>query len=166
MSASGGEAAAGGQGGRCSGPHPTLPAAGVLLVVKNYTGDRLNFGLAREHARAEGIAVEMVIVGDDCAFGVLKKTGRRGLCGTLLVHKVGPAAPAARHSPLPGRLWGLCLHTRVHHLPHAGAWDRAAPPVPSGAAPDPDPMGNHVCGCRWRAPWLRLVQGWRKSPGR
>lgn len=65
--------------------------AGVLLIVKNYTGDRLNFGLAREHARAEGIAVEMVIVGEDCAFNVLKKTGRRGLCGTLLVHKVAGA---------------------------------------------------------------------------
>ncbi|XP_054996990.1 triokinase/FMN cyclase isoform X2 [Sorex araneus] len=69
--------------------------AGVLLIVKNYTGDRLNFGLAREHARAEGIAVEMVIVGDDCAFSVLKKTGRRGLCGTLLVHKVTGALAEA-----------------------------------------------------------------------
>lgn len=65
--------------------------AGVLLIVKNYTGDRLNFGLARERARAEGIAVEMVTVGDDCAFSVVKKAGRRGLCGTLLVHKVAGA---------------------------------------------------------------------------
>lgn len=61
--------------------------------MKNYTGDRLNFGLAREHAQAEGIAVEMVIVGEDCAFSVLKKTGRRGLCGTLLVHKVSSPNP-------------------------------------------------------------------------
>ena len=41
--------------------------AGVLLIVKNYTGDRLNFGLAAELARAEGIPVEMVIVADDVA---------------------------------------------------------------------------------------------------
>src|SRR5262245_437028 len=41
--------------------------AGCLLVVKNYTGDRLNFGLAAEKARAEGFNVEMVIVADDIA---------------------------------------------------------------------------------------------------
>ena len=46
---------------------------GALLVVKNYTGDRLNFGLAAEMARAEGIPVEMVIVDDDVA---LKGTGQ------------------------------------------------------------------------------------------
>src|SRR4051794_16064319 len=42
-------------------------SAGVLLIVKNYTGDRLNFGLAAELARVEGIDVEMVVVGDDAA---------------------------------------------------------------------------------------------------
>ena len=82
-----------------------VPTVGTLLIVKNYTGDRLNFGLAREQARAEGIPVEMVVVGDDSAFTVLKKAGRRGLCGTVLIHKVrvpsgGPlgfqAAPSAR----------------------------------------------------------------------
>src|SRR6202046_5965117 len=41
--------------------------SGSLLVVKNYTGDRLNFGLAAEMARAEGIPVEMLIVDDDAA---------------------------------------------------------------------------------------------------
>jgi len=41
--------------------------AGCLLVVKNYTGDRLNFGLAAERARALGLDVEMVVVGDDIA---------------------------------------------------------------------------------------------------
>ena len=40
---------------------------GALLVVKNYTGDRLNFGLAAEMARSEGIPVEMIIVDDDVA---------------------------------------------------------------------------------------------------
>ncbi|OXB71175.1 UNVERIFIED_CONTAM: hypothetical protein H355_011174 [Colinus virginianus] len=66
-------------------------AAGTLLIVKNYTGDRLNFGLALERARAEGADVRMVVVGDDCAFASQKKAGRRGLCGTVLVHKVAGA---------------------------------------------------------------------------
>ncbi|KAK4822789.1 hypothetical protein QYF61_019980 [Mycteria americana] len=70
-------------------------AAGTLLIVKNYTGDRLNFGLALERARAEGTDVEMVVVGDDSAFAAPKKAGRRGLCGTVLVHKVAGALAEA-----------------------------------------------------------------------
>jgi triose/dihydroxyacetone kinase / FAD-AMP lyase (cyclizing) len=68
--------------------------AGALLVVKNYTGDRLNFGLAAEMARAEGIPVEMVIVDDDVALkGTGQGTGARGLAGTVFIHKlVGAAA--------------------------------------------------------------------------
>ena len=61
----------------------------MLLIVKNYTGDRLNFGLAAERAKAEGIKVDMVVIGEDCALTSTDKTaGRRGLCGTLLIHKV------------------------------------------------------------------------------
>lgn len=75
-------------------------AAGVLLIVKNYTGDRLNFGLAAEIARAEGIAVEMVIVADDVALSAHgQHAGRRGLAGTMLVHKIAGAA-AAQGAPL------------------------------------------------------------------
>ncbi|XP_069753485.1 triokinase/FMN cyclase isoform X2 [Narcine bancroftii] len=66
-------------------------AAGVLLIVKNYTGDRLNFGLALEEMKMEGIPIEMVIVADDCAFTRQKKAGRRGLCGTVLIHKIAGA---------------------------------------------------------------------------
>ncbi|XP_063253534.1 triokinase/FMN cyclase [Prinia subflava] len=66
-------------------------AAGVLLIVKNYTGDRLNFGMALERARAEGADVRMVVVGDDCAFTAPGKAGRRGICGTVLIHKVAGA---------------------------------------------------------------------------
>ena len=68
--------------------------AGALLVVKNYTGDRLNFGLAAEMARAEGVSVEMVIVDDDVALkGTGQATGARGLAGTIFIHKlVGAAA--------------------------------------------------------------------------
>ncbi|KAJ0764887.1 putative phosphotransferase with an alcohol group as acceptor, FAD-AMP lyase (cyclizing) [Helianthus annuus] len=69
---------------------------GCLLIVKNYTGDRLNFGLAAEEAKAEGYKVEMVIVGDDCALPPpLGIAGRRGLAGTILVHKIAGAAAAS-----------------------------------------------------------------------
>ena len=66
--------------------------AGVLLIVKNYTGDRLNFGLAAEMARAEGIRVEMVVVADDAALGDSSRAGRRGLTAAVLVHKIAGAA--------------------------------------------------------------------------
>ncbi|MCW2818605.1 MAG: dihydroxyacetone kinase [Marmoricola sp.] len=69
--------------------------AGVLLIVKNYTGDRLNFGLAAEIVRAEGIDVEMVVVGDDVALSAEgDHAGRRGIAGTVLVHKAAGAAAA------------------------------------------------------------------------
>ena len=72
--------------------------SGALLVVKNYTGDRLNFGLAAEMARAEGIPVEMIIVDDDVALsGTEPTTGARGLAGTIFIHKlVGAAAAEGR----------------------------------------------------------------------
>ncbi len=60
--------------------------AGCLLVVKSYTGDRLNFGLATERARAFGLKVNMVIVDDDIALPDLAQS--RGLAGTLFVHKI------------------------------------------------------------------------------
>ncbi len=68
--------------------------SGVVLIVKNYTGDRLNFGLAAEIARGEGIPVEIVIVADDVAISAaeIAQTGPRGLAGTVLVHKVAGAA--------------------------------------------------------------------------
>lgn len=67
--------------------------AGALVIVKNYTGDRLNFGLAAELARAEGIPVEIVVVADDVALKDTVPTDRRrGIAGTVLVHKVAGAA--------------------------------------------------------------------------
>ncbi|HEU4536936.1 MAG TPA: dihydroxyacetone kinase subunit DhaK, partial [Polyangiaceae bacterium] len=60
--------------------------AGCLLIIKNYTGDRLNFGLAAERARALGLAVETVVVADDVAIAGAARP--RGLAGTLFVHKV------------------------------------------------------------------------------
>ena len=70
--------------------------AGCLLIVKNYTGDRLNFGLAAERARAEGLQVEIIIVADDAApIDSAAHTGARGLAGTVLVHKIAGAAAEA-----------------------------------------------------------------------
>lgn len=67
-------------------------SGGTLLIVKNYTGDRLNFGFAAERAKAEGMKVDMVVVGEDCALSSKDKTaGRRGLCGTVLIHKIAGA---------------------------------------------------------------------------
>uniref|UniRef100_A0A4W6CHY0 Triokinase/FMN cyclase n=1 Tax=Lates calcarifer TaxID=8187 RepID=A0A4W6CHY0_LATCA len=66
-------------------------ASGILLIVKNYTGDRLNFGLAAEQARNHGVTVDMVIVAEDCAFDRPSKAGRRGLCGTIFIHKLAGA---------------------------------------------------------------------------
>lgn len=76
--------------------------AGSLVIVKNYTGDKLNFGLAVEKARAAGNKLRLVIVGDDVSIGKTRSrmVGRRGLAGVVLVHKVAGAA-AAR---------GLSLH--------------------------------------------------------
>lgn len=59
---------------------------GCLLIVKNYTGDRLNFGLAAERAKALGKQVEMVVVADDVALPDLPQP--RGVAGTLFVHKI------------------------------------------------------------------------------
>ncbi|HID5257398.1 TPA: glycerone kinase [Enterobacter ludwigii] len=66
---------------------------GCLLIVKNYTGDRLNFGLAAEKAKRYGLKVEMVIVADDIALPENKQP--RGIAGTALVHKI--AGYAAEH---------------------------------------------------------------------
>ncbi|GAP91416.1 putative dihydroxyacetone kinase [Rosellinia necatrix] len=69
---------------------------GVLVTVMNYTGDVLNFGMAVEKAKAAGLDVEMVVVGDDVGVGREKggKVGRRGIAGTVLVHKIAGALAA------------------------------------------------------------------------
>ena len=74
--------------------------AGAVLIVKNYTGDRLNFGLAAELARQQGIPAEVVIVADDVALrDLVARERRRGIAGTVLVHKLAGAA-AERGLPL------------------------------------------------------------------
>lgn len=67
---------------------------GTLIIVKNYTGDIIHFGLAAERAKAAGMKVELVAVGDDVSVGKKKGSlvGRRGLGATVLVHKIAGAA--------------------------------------------------------------------------
>jgi len=65
---------------------------GVLLVIKNYTGDIMNFEMAKEMAEMDGIKVEEVIVNDDVAVeNSLYTAGRRGIAGTVFVHKIAGA---------------------------------------------------------------------------
>jgi dihydroxyacetone kinase-like protein len=81
-------------------PDPILEAtkavsggAGVFYVVKNYTGDVLNFEMAGELAGAEGIETDYVVINDDVAVEDSSfTTGRRGVAGTVLVHKICGAA--------------------------------------------------------------------------
>lgn len=69
---------------------------GVLLVIKNYTGDVMNFEMAAEMAEAEGIEVDHVVVDDDVAVeDSLYTTGRRGVAGTIFVHKIAGAKAEA-----------------------------------------------------------------------
>ena len=86
-------------------PDQILPAtqaadsgAGVVQIVKNYTGDVLNFETAAELAEAEGVQVRTVLVNDDVAVeDSTYTTGRRGVAGTLVVEKiVGAAAEQGR----------------------------------------------------------------------
>ena len=94
----------------CPGPVFTSPApdqmleaakavdggAGVLFIVKNYTGDVMNFEMAAELASAEGIEVESVLVNDDVAVtDSLYTAGRRGVGATVLAEKIAGAAAEA-----------------------------------------------------------------------
>lgn len=66
--------------------------AGVLMVVKNYTGDVMNFEMAAEMAEMEGIKVKHVVTNDDVAVkDSLYTVGRRGVAGTVFVHKIAGA---------------------------------------------------------------------------
>src|SRR3954468_23401140 len=95
--------------------------AGVIHIVKNYTGDVLNFKLAAEDAADEGIAVESVLVDDDVAVqDSLYTAGRRGVGATVLVEKiagasaergddVGAVAGIARRVNAQARSFGIAL---------------------------------------------------------
>ena len=104
--------------------------AGVLHIVKNYTGDVLNFEMAADLARADGIEVEAVVTDDDVAVkDSLYTAGRRGVGVTVLAEKIVGAA-AEQHRPLKdvaelcrkvnanGRSMGMALTSCI--VPQAG----------------------------------------------
>ncbi len=108
--------------------------SGCLLIVKNYTGDRLNFGLAAERARQSGLNVEIVIVDDDVALPDLPQA--RGVAGTLFVHKIAGAlaengadlaqvATAARKVVSKTKSIGMSLNTCT--IPGSPKEDRIPP---------------------------------------
>ncbi|KAI2626740.1 Dak1 domain-containing protein [Hypoxylon sp. NC1633] len=69
------------------------PDRGILVIIMNYTGDKLHFGMAIEKARAQGLKIELLVVGDDVGVGRSRsgRIGRRGLAGTVLVQKIAGA---------------------------------------------------------------------------
>lgn len=69
---------------------------GILQVVKNYSGDVMNFEMAADFLREEGFQVESIVINDDVAVeDSLYTSGRRGVAGTIFVHKVAGAAAEA-----------------------------------------------------------------------
>ncbi len=118
-------------------PDPILAAtigvdrgAGVLYIVKNYTGDVLNFETAVDLAEMEGIEVATVIVADDCAVeDSLYTAGRRGVAGTVFVEKIAGALAerGAALNEVAALATRVCQNTRSMGLalgpctvPHAG----------------------------------------------
>src|SRR4030081_3460255 len=95
--------------------------AGVVHIVKNYTGDVLNFKMAADEAADDGIAVEAVVIDDDVAVqDSLYTAGRRGVGATVLAEKIAGAAAergddlaavagAARRGNERSLSWGIAL---------------------------------------------------------
>ena len=113
--------------------------AGVLHIVKNYTGDVLNFKLAAELAEDDGIEVQSVVLDDDVAVqDSLYTAGRRGTGATVLAEKIagaraeagGSLARRRRHLPQ-GQREGAVVRRRPHLVRHAAA--RARPIFDLGA---------------------------------
>ncbi|HEX3649766.1 MAG TPA: dihydroxyacetone kinase subunit DhaK [Pseudonocardiaceae bacterium] len=105
--------------------------AGVLLIVKNYTGDVLNFETAAELAEAEGISVRSVVIDDDVAVKDSTYTaGRRGVGGTVLLEKLTGAAAqrgddldavAALAKRVIGNVRSMGLALTAPTVPHVGS---------------------------------------------
>lgn len=91
--------------------------AGVLLIIKNYSGDVMNFEMAAEMAAMEGIEVKKIVVDDDIAVENSTYTvGRRGIAGTVLVHKMVGAAAEKGYSLEELEVLGNKVITRIKTL--------------------------------------------------
>jgi dihydroxyacetone kinase-like protein len=110
--------------------HAVDAGGGVLYLVKNYTGDVLNFETAADLAQADGVRVNSVIIDDDVAVrNSLYTAGRRGVAGTVLVEKIAGAAAErgddlaevtqiARRVAASARSMGVALSSPT--VPHSG----------------------------------------------
>ncbi|KAI6711445.1 dihydroxyacetone kinase [Diplocarpon mali] len=109
---------------------------GILVTVMNYTGDVLNFGMGVEKAKAAGLKVEMLVVGDDVGVGraAAGKVGRRGIAGTVLVHKISGAL-AARGASLED-VYKIAKLTSDNLVSVGASLDHVH--VPGRAPPDPN----------------------------
>ena len=88
--------------------------AGCLVVVLNYTGDRLNFGMAVEAARADGVSVEVTAVADDCGVPSPGINGPRGIAGTMFVIKACcPPLPSLLLAAVTPLCWPCCCLPRM-----------------------------------------------------
>ncbi|CAA6664264.1 unnamed protein product [Spirodela intermedia] len=134
---------------------------GCLLIVKNYTGDRLNFGLAAEQAKSEGYKVEMVIVGDDCALPPPRGiAGRRGLAGTILVHKI-----AISSTPFVIGCWCSCYCRSFSHEVAAEAKHAASVVGTMGVALSVCTLPGQVTSDRLGPGKMELGLGIHGEPG-
>lgn len=135
--------------------------AGVLHIVKNYTGDVMNFEMAAELAAAEGITVESVVVDDDVAVQDSTFTaGRRGVGATVLVEKIAGAAAdegrplaevaaVARRVNAASRSMGValtsCTVPAVGHPPSSS-------PTPRSNSASGSTVNRVATGCRCNRP--------------
>jgi dihydroxyacetone kinase len=122
--------------------------SGMLVIVTNYTGDRVNFGLAAERVRAAGVQpLDMLFVGEDCALtSTDRSAGRRGLAGTVLALKVAGAMSENGHD-----LPTIVNYLKKEILPNLGTMGLALGPCwPPGAG---STVLSTAGGPRW--PWLR-----------
>ena len=119
--------------------------AGTLHIVKNYTGDVMNFEMAADLARDEGLTVEQVVIDDDVAVkDSLYTAGRRGVGATVLAEKIcGAAADEGR--PL-AEVAGLCRRSTSA----AAAWAWRSPRAPR---PWPASRRSTSATTRWRSAW-------------
>jgi len=132
--------------------------AGVIHIVKNYTGDVMNFRLAAEEAADDGIAVESVLVDDDVAVqDSLYTAGRRGVGATVLVEKIAGAsaergdpvtvvADGARHVNERARSFGVALSSCIPPASGKAIFDLPEGEVELG-------VGIHGEPGRRRVPW-------------
>lgn len=110
--------------------------AGTLLIVKNYTGDVFNFNIAASKGSAAGKTTKVVIVGDDVSVGREKsgKVGRRGLAGTVFVHKIAGGYAASEEGPELDKVQAMAQSVADNLVTVGASLDRVHVPGRSGEA--------------------------------